>query len=338
MEIPPLQRNGARAEWVDIAKAVSITLVVFWHVAGDRFAISEALLFLRMPLFFFLAGLFLRSKFRVGQESAFGYRSANFLYLYSLWSVILFVLVFLPPSLMAGKPHPFTPLLTFLVDPLNTVWFIYALFWGTLAIFLLRRVPIWITLSAALLLYGWSVSDGSWREVAFYERVVRLFPFLLVGLVSYEACDRLGQRYAGYWPAVIVLYFLIAFPVYFSDLSGNTLATLTASIVGIAGVILFGHWMSRQDFKAVFLFVGSSSLFIYLMHRIVIFAMEAVLHLADVKGTPDTGGAYLYLYMVAGLVLGVFVPAWLGTWLAGKSWAGWLFALPTREASRQRVA
>ena len=47
-----------RLEHIDAAKGLSIFLVVYWHAVDNRLVMNEALWMLRMPLFFFVSGLF----------------------------------------------------------------------------------------------------------------------------------------------------------------------------------------------------------------------------------------------------------------------------------------
>ena len=56
MDIPA--RKGDRVAWADIAKAFSMILLVAYTLFDHRVYINEMLIFLRMPLFFFVSGLF----------------------------------------------------------------------------------------------------------------------------------------------------------------------------------------------------------------------------------------------------------------------------------------
>ena len=50
--------SPSRLAHIDAAKGVSIFLVVYWHAVDARLIFNEALWMLRMPLFFFVSGLF----------------------------------------------------------------------------------------------------------------------------------------------------------------------------------------------------------------------------------------------------------------------------------------
>ena len=56
MDMP--RERSSRLAWPDIAKAISIILLVAWTIIGDRYHVSELLIFVRMPLFFFVSGMF----------------------------------------------------------------------------------------------------------------------------------------------------------------------------------------------------------------------------------------------------------------------------------------
>ncbi len=87
--LPVIERRSERLLWPDIAKGTSISLVVYWHTVEDSLPLNEALIFLRMPLFFFIAGLFIRSSFFAGNERKFAGRVGRFLWLCGLWAVLL---------------------------------------------------------------------------------------------------------------------------------------------------------------------------------------------------------------------------------------------------------
>ena len=106
MDIPA--RRGDRVAWADIAKAFSMILLVAYTLAGDHLYLNEMLTYVRMPLFFFVSGLF---GYRVVTATSFRElmrdKVTNFIYLYVLWEFILYLIdqgrVALPPRLAAAR-------------------------------------------------------------------------------------------------------------------------------------------------------------------------------------------------------------------------------------------
>ena len=82
--------GGFRVDWADTAKAVSIVLLVFWTLEGTSLHVNRMLNLARMPLFFFVSGLF---AWRVVTRTDFGTfardKVGNLVYLYLLWATLL---------------------------------------------------------------------------------------------------------------------------------------------------------------------------------------------------------------------------------------------------------
>ena len=137
MSVPA--RKGERVAWADIAKAFSMILLVAYTLHGDGIYLNQMLTFVRMPLFFFVSGLF---GYRVVTATSFRTlmrdKVTNFVYLYVLWEVILYLVIRVVSHHVQGFP-PLEGLrmLSLLWDPMFNIWFLYAL---ALA-FLIALVP-----------------------------------------------------------------------------------------------------------------------------------------------------------------------------------------------------
>lgn len=333
-ELPPLSRPSDRAVWVDVAKGISISLVVVWHVIGSRIPLNEALIFLRMPLFFFVGGLFLRSTFAPGHERRFWARVQGFLWLFALWSLIGLVTVSAPGWLSSGGDPlgDLRAVALIFVQPPKTLWFLYALAIAFMATMATRRLPLVLVFGVSLAAYGWSASSGDWREVAFHERVVRLFPFFLLGLVSFAPLHLAVARLRHLWVLALPAFLLVAHWVYFDPaLADEPLITFGVSLLGLGSVMLFARAVAGTWLGAGIAWVGSASLYIYLMHRIVMaYASKAF----GVIGL-DTRG------LLAGVLLSVIVIAAcavLGRLAARRHELAWLFGPPWRLPVRRAVA
>ncbi|MEL7540907.1 MAG: acyltransferase family protein, partial [Pseudomonadota bacterium] len=75
-----------RLAHIDAAKGVSIFLVVYWHAVDDRLVFNEALWMLRMPLFFFVSGLFAAKALELDWRAFLSNKVGNILYLYVFWT------------------------------------------------------------------------------------------------------------------------------------------------------------------------------------------------------------------------------------------------------------
>jgi hypothetical protein len=80
----------SQVSWAGTAKAISIIPLVFWTNVGDRLYLNEMLIFVRMPLFFFIFGFFAyRVVPRPGLATFLRNKIGNLLYLHALWIGLL---------------------------------------------------------------------------------------------------------------------------------------------------------------------------------------------------------------------------------------------------------
>ncbi len=319
MDLP--RERGDRLPWADIAKAISIILLVTWTTVGDRYYVNETLILLRMPLFFFVAGLFAH---RVVTETTLsGFlrdKFTNFLYLYALWETILFVSRRGVQHLASGRSADPGPLLRMFWDPIFNIWFLYALALAFLAAWLLRRVPVWIVLAASAGLYLASVSGGIWRDLPFHERLVRLFPFFWLGLMLRPLLGPLVERYYRLWPALVGGFLLTAWFLFDSPLNAVGLLTIAASMLGLGGMLLFARRLADWDALARPLTVlGASTLYVYLLHKVLIFYLHSGYDALNLR-----------IRGIDFLLIAAVIPACalLGRWAARQPELAWLFAAP----------
>lgn len=332
-DLKPIQKANSptRAYWVDIAKGISISLVVFWHVASVKFAVNEALVYLRMPLFFFVAGLFARALFARGNEALFLHKVLHFIYLFVVWSAVLTLLVHLPRSVFKDDSVliPLASLLKIFINPPQTLWFIYALAVAFSIAMITRKMPILVVLSISLFLYFWSVSNGNWSDPLFYDRVIRLFPFFYIGIFSFALCDSILYRFKDLWVFAFPLFLVLSYSVYHSSFSSNGLVTFLTSCFGLFSALTFARSINSNVVGAVFKWVGMCSLFIYVLHRIVQFY---AINLLEVIGLTDDGN--MLYQIVFTLLLSAFIvysSAVFGSWLTKSEKTAWLFTYPSKK-------
>jgi len=200
-----------RLDWVDVAKGISILLVVMMHSAfgvgadtGGTGVLHWIIAFatpFRMPEFFLISGLFLSQVIGRDWLRYADRRVVHYLYFYALWAVIHIVfkeaLVARDPALAANS------LLLALVQPYGVLWFIYMLAVFSAAAKLLHqlRVPHWLALLAGAVLQIASVNTGSYildyfaaYFVYFYAGYA--FAPMIIGLAD-AAQARLGLALLG---------------------------------------------------------------------------------------------------------------------------------------------
>lgn len=133
--------DATRVGWIDAARGLAILLVVFGHAAGGlidargpgslvplRYVFLGIYTF-HMPVFFFLAGLFVEQRLRNGTTAFFKKLLITIVWAYFLWSVVQFSIIYAMGSLVNHPAGNYWG--TILALPWSSVsqfWFLQALF------------------------------------------------------------------------------------------------------------------------------------------------------------------------------------------------------------------
>lgn len=169
--------SPGRLVWVDIAKAISIVLVVMMYATYNtgehtgevgfmHYAIAFATPF-RMPEFFLISGLFLSNVIDRSWRRYADRRVLHYLYFYLLWA---FIMIVLKIGVFSGDiPAVGTALLSALVQPYGVLWFVYLLaLFGFVAKLLWQfRIPHWLSLTIAAALSIAPISSPSYVATQF---------------------------------------------------------------------------------------------------------------------------------------------------------------------------
>lgn len=139
----PAQRQGQRLAWADVAKGLSIILVVLHHLIGKHYdmivapemaplaqfwlSLTAALKPLRMPLFFLLSGFFAASAIRRPWRDVLGVRVVSPYYVYSVWLGIHALIFSFAQSLPMNRTLDAEELVLDLAYASTSLWFLYAL-------------------------------------------------------------------------------------------------------------------------------------------------------------------------------------------------------------------
>lgn len=307
-DLPPLDTRSGRAEWVDIAKAISIILLVQWHVAGETSRFGQAMLPIRMPLFFFVAGLFMRAALKEPWPTFLSRKSGYFLWIYIVWSVLGYGLTLGLHDLFAPLATGWARLLRIAWEPPLTLWFIYALFWVSLAARLLRNWPGWALLLLALPGYvaavGWYDAFEAEPSLQFLRQTLRLLPFFFLGLFAFEMTAWFVERARGWFWVPLALFTTIAL---LAAEPGHpalkVVVELTLSVLGVTGMLMLSHAIAPSRLGRFLAWLGTGTLFVFVLHRIPLYWYDQVTGWDDqlqARLTP----AWADLLFMAVLVLG----------------------------------
>lgn len=324
-----MQQKTERLDWADIAKGISILLVVMWHscfkAEGSMVLINtlnESLIFLRMPLFFFVSGFFIHKTLSESWSTFLKSKIGNLIYLFLVWSFLNDIVFETAPILIKfGQIKVNNPLIYFFHPP-ATLWFIFALAIGLIVMKLVRNLPRWLMIPAFLFLYWFAALDGQWRNVEFLIRVARLVPFMYLGFICFQFVNKkIKEYYSFFWPVIFIIPFGY-YVIMYSPLAGFPLATFFASILGLSVLLSVSYGISETWIGDLLAYVGKNSLYIYVLHRIpVAFGKTLLFKLNGVFEINFTVG-YFAVFFIS-FVIPLFVKHYLV-----KGHAVFLFSSP----------
>lgn len=338
--------STGRIGWIDAARGLSISLVVIYHAALSLSAAGVPLdawgaflglaRFLRMPLFFFLAGLVAGRWLRAPWRELIRSKILLFVWTFVVWLIISrLVFAVLPNPRIGGVVDPVRAILDGLLDPAHG-WFLIALAGMLVVARAMARLPAPLQLGLALVA---SVAVEAWGVPfipSVYDRVFLYLVFFLAGAHLRPLVDAWPwSRREGRRPP-LVLGVLVGIGAVVVWVGGWWLArrlgfdhrpevvTLLRLLAVPAG-IAFGVALARvRPLRAI----GRATLPIYVMHGTLI-ALAVVL-VIDPLRTALGGGASLPFDVTLPLVIAVVVVtvAHFAALGAGRIRLGWLFETP----------
>lgn len=322
---PAAASAGSRSAAIDAVKGISILLVVVLH-AGTYWHFNEFFRLIRMPLFFFAAGLFASRSMRLPWSSFLARKAGNTFYIYFLWVLFGWALRTLPYSASADPFREF-PSAESIFAPTGVLWFMYAVGFCYLAARAIRAVPaiVAVTLAMAASIAITYLAGDDAEFFAF--KVVRLLPFFLIALNYHGEIKAIGRRYASCWPLAAAAYALLYYLR--SDVTSLSYALVAPvlSILGIASVFLFCVALEKSTIVKIAALIGSYSLAIYLLHGPVIFHLR---HLLPHEATPHPEAVALIL------VVPIAAISILTAKFLIRPYMPWLFVAPwlTKRSTR----
>lgn len=276
--------GAERAEWLDVARGITIMLVVLVHADGMLEAVGErsmavhlgvlALFPLRMPLFFLVSGILAASMLARPARRVLTDRTGNFMWLWAVWTALGYGIIggLIFPALGLYGPHGFfDPRLNpiaHLISSNSWAWFLYALALFFTTALLIRRLPAvaQIAIAIALALPG-MFELGSAIGVGVIDRFY-FFPYFLAGALASQAVRREGPKLAS-WPVLALLLgawvaaTVIAHKI---DLLETIPGRFVLSFVAVPSALCFSVLVAKYRLSTPLKVVGTSTLIIYLLH------------------------------------------------------------------------
>lgn len=314
-------RDRPREQWVDAAKAVSITLVVLFHVMSwlEVAGVSRDPLVLRvlqttggmrLPLFFLASGLFATRWVQKPSWRAFANgKLALLVWVYLVWQLSAFAYRYSGAVILTDEKDGALEdqLIRVLMSPVRAnseLWFLWALALFFVLARLLRRWPSWlVVLAAAAVSVFWStvvLPAGVHVRMGEAGKAGMYFVFFMVGQRYSNPIRDLAARIRWWQAAFVVAAWILTLGVLQAGL------TLPAHIFyeqlfGVTAGICLAVLLARVR---VVTFLGRHTLPVYVSHMTFIHVIVLTLYFT---GGPDhlSLAALPWLLTPAAVLLGL---------------------------------
>lgn len=315
----PAKPAKVRVEWVDLAKGMTITLVVVLHTTNMLVTkglapefwqhINNFLQPIRMPLFFVASGLFAQGMLKMTWAKMLRSRVAHLYYLYALWLVLFFVAHNLLPSEVAhGGYATFSNVVTGLVVPNSALWFIFGLALFAVVAKATAALPLAVQFGGAALLsiasyggYGFFGDFGfAWHNYTAY------YVYFLLAVHAKPLVVKFSQRTSGPMVlAALAAYTAVFLPIMALDMVKAPELTLVVTTVGLGLGVLTAAWLVGTPLGNLFQNIGTRTLPILVLMDILIAAATFALLKLQMLATLPGVGLVLPLLVAAAVVAGV---------------------------------
>jgi uncharacterized membrane protein YcfT len=276
--------KAARMAWVDMAKGLSIILVVMMYAAYNTGEYTGGVGFLhyvigfatpfRMPEFFLISGLFLAQVIARPWRHYADRRVVHYFYFYIIWAIIM---IALKVGIFAHAPVDMLRQLGLaVIEPYGVLWFIYMLgIFGVTAKLLWQwNVPAAIVIPVAALLQMAGVESSSYIVTQF----AAYFAFFYVGYVAAPLVFRIvawTNSHVAFALAGLTAWALsdalLVFSSGYAVLPDHTQMGLAVSpplhfalaILGAVALCIMGGLLSKLAFMNWLRWLGEHSLVVY---------------------------------------------------------------------------
>lgn len=345
-----------RHAWVDYARGICIILVCYRHtyegltnaavLHAEQYPLLKYLnvffFSFRMALFFIVSGVFVgMSLQRKGVMEYIKDRFRFILYPFLIWGVIQITLQLVFKDYVNAEREPMD-YLYLLIAPrkIEQFWYLNALF-NVGALYAILKIKAkfnaWQQLALGLVLYTISaLCTMSYIDIGFLGDVFFFYPFFALG----DALSKLVINATDKSFIASRKMFFIWLPVFFATQYFFTTINLKHNndyyiqhfqpvlyvLIALAGcvfVVNVSFLLQKFNVARVLRVIGYHSLYIYIMHLMVIAAFRAV-YLKVLHGQS------LPLFMLAGVSVGIIVPIMVYN-LAEKAGLSWLFILKKKN-------
>ncbi|NRT55219.1 acyltransferase family protein [Sphaerotilus uruguayifluvii] len=342
-------QGRSRYEWVDFAKGFCIVAVVTMWIVGEMqgyvsrgqagwmgyFAVFAKPF--RMPDFFLISGLFLSRVIDRPWRHYLDTKVVHYLYFFVLWTLIV-----VPATWLLGHDTPASlgeglgSLAWHLYDPFQMLWFVMMLSVYFVATRLLRRVPAWIVLPAALLLMLFPLKTGIYHV----DRFGVYFGFFYAGHIFAERFFALADWARAHRRAAtvgVIVWALFNGTLIKLQLTDNTLATTVLGFLGISAVVVVSALVCEQRWAAPLKFLGRTSITVYLGFYLPMIVLVPMLRASSIGDQHSLVGTLALVGCIGSAVLMAEIARRLGLGFLYErpTWARLVDTPPAGDAGRR---
>ncbi|UCJ09225.1 acyltransferase [Chitinophaga pendula] len=283
------QHNGRHA-WIDYAKGIAILFVVYRHVIygllysgveiNDTMMDANEMLYgFRMPLFFFLSGLFFSSSQRKYGPKNFAITKVNtLLYPYLLWCIIQLTLQIMFSEYTNFKRDA-GDYIDILIHPRTMLqqWYLFALF-NTSVLYLFFsqvcrfKAPVQLLIGLALLSLKPYAGD-----ISTLTDVMMHYVFFALGDLAapYFFREKILDSLTSAPKALLLLPVFIGIQYYCMKHPGMNIYIYSAmALFGGLLVIILSLLLAKHERLTILRTIGHYSLYIYLLHLGIVFLLR----------------------------------------------------------------
>ncbi len=278
------RNQGARVEWIDVAKALSILMVTMLHTGqlaqpsgidvGRIVELNGFLAPIRMPLFFAAAGVFAGSALAKTWGDLLHRKVALYAWLFAIWTFVrwLFCAVVMPNPDNPSEGSSITEVAWAMLMPTTGLWFL----WCLAIFFVLSKAlrpfdkRIVFGLAAAVSVVSLMIADDATADRGLlanlaHRNALRYFVFFYGAAMFPSVVTGLGKWKLLPGIAALMTAFLACYALYW--LIGSPIAALPrfgASLAGVGLLFLCARVLDSYALSSrVFRYLGYNTLPIY---------------------------------------------------------------------------
>lgn len=343
-------RGPQRIDWIDMAKGITMLLVLFGHLPGsgnnpwfpDIVGGIAIIYYFHMPAFFFLSGLTFKAN---DSFPAFLFKRVRRLlvpyFFFSLYAIGKILISWSAPAMFEGfhaasMGSPAHELLIVATGQAEGLWFFWALFWGDIVLWLVARIPgmtrkyvLWAMVIVCLGIWYALIPNGGHPDTPFQlQDVFEAVAFTGMGWLLMPHLRQLRAPWIPTTAAVAIFALLCALRGWTQPSEPARALLVVAS--SVAGVMLVAFASMLLPSLRWLTFIGRNTIVFYGLNGLSLALGKKLFFTAAPIGTISNS---LLLQIAGGLcVIAIACLACLAATLVINKWFWW--AIGARRPSK----